>query len=588
MIGTMNRYIVATVVGCLFTFASYAQVAKRVEVTKAYAPEIAESKKMDVVPNMVDTITLRPEIDYSITPRSFASSLGTHNFKPASVIYWEYQRKYPFYLKAGVGYPLNTVADFYATTHRADVGYLTAYVNHYGEYGKLRYSNYVDGKLQNASVLNRSHNMVNKAGVTGGKYFGRYTLAGDIYYRMDMYDRYPLDKALCDRRRIDFEDINLALSFGDSFSDLSRFNFKVYALMDYYHDKSKNLVAEDQYQQMNVAAGVDVAREITRRSSFSLNLDYRGVFGLKSLKGYNNSIATVALMYDYRSEGLIDLKVGAKVSYDRNAADVVKSNRWHAFPYLTLNFDITRKGTFVPYVEIDGELQNNSYYSLVRQNPYVAILGKDRGALQADIALPNTEVYNVRVGISGHTNNNKFAYRLYANFSAMTNALYWYNVNQLFFGVQSARMNVWSLCANLEYKPISQLLFSAQVKGSLYSNFAEVRNPLPPIEAEIKARYTHKKFTIGISANLYGTTKWTFVNDDTLLGVESNASANTPTYATVTMPASVDLKLYADWRVGKEWTIFVEGNNLLNMPMYRWAFYREMGVSFTAGVKVQF
>ena len=94
----------------MVSLSASAQVTKQVEVTKDYAPEIGTAHKMDIAPNMVDTITLRPEIDYTITPRSFASALGTHRFKPATVTYWEYNRNYPFYLKLGAGYP-NTVGD---------------------------------------------------------------------------------------------------------------------------------------------------------------------------------------------------------------------------------------------------------------------------------------------------------------------------------------------------------------------------------------------------------------------------------------------------------------------------------------------
>ncbi|MBR4850120.1 MAG: hypothetical protein IKV09_04235, partial [Alistipes sp.] len=233
----MKRYIVTLLAIVLAPLSLSAQVAKQVEVTKEFAPEIGTSRKMDVSPNMVDTITLRPEIDYTITPRSFASALGTHRFQPARVTYWEYQHKYPFYLKAGVGYPLNTVADFYATTHRADVGYLTGYVNHYGQYAKMKYYNVADGAYYKD---NKSTKMANKVGVTGGKYFGRYTLAGDVFYRMDTYYRFPLHSDY-DRRQVDFEDINLALSFGDSFADYSHLNFKIYASADYYNDKSQHL-----------------------------------------------------------------------------------------------------------------------------------------------------------------------------------------------------------------------------------------------------------------------------------------------------------------------------------------------------------
>ena len=598
----MKRYITILIAFCAVSLSASAQVAKQVEVTKEYAPEIGTAHKMDIAPNMVDTITLRPEIDYTITPRSFASALGTHRFNPATATYWEYQRKYPFYLKLGAGYPLNTVGDFYATTHRADVGYITGYAQHYGQYQRLPYESAVDKQIYKD---NRSTQMNNKFGVMGGKYFGRYTLAGDLFYRMDTYHRYPLHNEDTENsegekvpvlnnvpRKIDFEDVNLALSFGDSFADYSHLNFKVYASADLYNDKSKNFIAGDKYQQMNVTAGAALAREITKRSALSLDVDYQGYYGMRSLKDYNNSIVGGTLLYRYRSGGLVDVTVGAKVMYDHNPADMQKQNRWHAFPYATISLNINDKGSFVPYVEVDGELQNNSYYSLVRRNPYVAILGGADGSLSANTVLPNTELWNVRFGVSGHSSSSKFAYRFYANMSFMKNALYWFNINQIFFGVQSADRNIWSLCGAVDYKPISQLLLTAEVKGSLYNDFAKLNDELvegamPNVEALIKARYTHKKFTLGLSAELYGPTKWTYVQDYTLFSPDTTVPVKTGVFEA---PMSLGLSLYADWHVSKTCTVFAEGNNLLGdvMPTYRWAFYREMGASFTVGVKVQF
>ena len=592
----MKRYAILLIAICAASLSASAQVTKKVEVTKTYAPEISKAKKMDVAPNMVDTITLRPEIDYTITPRSFASTLGTHRFNPATATYWEYQRRYPFYLKLGAGYPLTTIGDLYATTHRADVGYLTGYANHYGLYSKLRY---VDGDGRSYKD-NRSMQMNNKFGVMGGKYFGRYTLAGDVSYAMDIYHRYPLHNiydaesnplVVYKRRRVDFEDIRVGLSFGDTFADYSHLNFKVYASFDYYHDKSENFVASDRYQQMNVTAGGTLAREITKRSALSLDVDYEGYYGLRSLKSYKNSIVSATLLYRYRSGGLLDMNVGAKLYYDNNPADT-KVNRWHGFPVLNVSLNIGDSGLAVPYAEVDGRLQNNSYYSLVKQNPYVAILGGENGFLQSDRVVPNTEIYNVRFGVSGHTTDSKFAYRLYANMTFMRNAIYWYNVNQIFFDAMTAKRNIWSLCGSIDYRPVSQLLITAQVKGSLYSNFAllhgdYLKGAMPNIEAALRVRYNHKKFTLGLSAELYGKTKWTAVYDEKLFVEGSTAETK---YGSFTAPVALDLSLYGDYKVSKTCTIFVEGNNLVGdvMPTYRWAFYREVGAGFIVGVKVQF
>ena len=579
----MKRYIAILTLLCAVSLSASAQVAKQVEVTKDYVPEIGTVHKMDVVPNMVDTITLRPEIDYTITPRSFASTLGTHRFKPATATYWEYQRRYPFSLKLGVGYPLNSVGDLYASAHRADVGYITGYANHYGQYSMLPYTNGADGKIYKD---NRSVQMNNKFGVMGGKYFGRYTLAGDVYYRMDLYHRYPLHNEEFKLRKVDSDDVCLNVSFGDSFADYSHLNFKIYASADYFRDKSEQFVEGNNFQQMNVTGGLVLARAITKRSAMSLDIDYNGYYGLRSLNEYNNSIVGAKLLYRYRSGGLVDLNVGAKVYYDYNPADAQKKSRWHAFPVMNLSLNIGDHGYAVPYVE------NNSYYSLSRQNPYVAVLGEGNGLLQADKVVPNTELYNVRFGVSGHTENSKFAYRFYANMSFMKNAIYWYNVNQIFFDVVSANRNIWSLCGALDYRPISELMITAQIKGSLYNNYAKIGETLldgamPDFEALVRARYNHKKFTVGLTAELCGATQWTWVQNDALFGVESPAPMSIGRF---TAPVSLNLSLYADWHITKSCTVYAEGNNLIGdvMPTYRWAFYREMGASFTVGVKVQF
>ena len=109
----MKRYIAIFLFSAFTALAASAQVERHVEVTKNYVPEVSTSAtKLSITPDMVDTVRLRPEIDYTITPKSFVSTLGTHRFRPASLTYWEYEKPHPFYLKLGVGYPLNTAADF--------------------------------------------------------------------------------------------------------------------------------------------------------------------------------------------------------------------------------------------------------------------------------------------------------------------------------------------------------------------------------------------------------------------------------------------------------------------------------------------
>ena len=50
----------------------------------------------------------------------------------------------------------------------------------------------------------------------------------------------------------------------------------------------------------------------------------------------------------------------------------------------------------------------------------------------------------------------------------------------------------------------------------------------------------------------------------------------------------VDLAARFNWFLSRKVTLFAEGRNLCDAKLYDWAYYRDYGVGFTAGVKLQF
>ena len=145
---------------------------------------------------------------------------------------------------------------------------------------------------------------------------------------------------------------------------------------------------------------------------------------------------------------------------------------------------------------------------------------------------------------------------------------------------------------------ISQLLISAQVSGSLYNNKAptditigdrvetvNLAGGMPDYEALLKVQYNHSKFSVGMNAELCGPIRWTAVQNDALF-----TGGRAQGISEFKSPIALDLSVYGDYRINKTCMIYLEGNNLLGdvLPTYRWAFYRELGASFTVGVKVQF
>lgn len=567
----MRRFIL-TISTLLFALTATAQVEREVEVTKQYVPKLPVAKKMDFQPDMVDTVAIRPEIDYTIVPKSFASALSTEKFRPAKVTYWEYVKSYPFYIKAGVGYPLVSEVDAYASTNRADVGYLSAYVNHRGSYSDIQTIN----PITNTEFKGKAQQMSNRVGVNGGKYIGRYTFNGDVYYDADIFHRYAQPKSDDAIDEINYENIALAMSFGDSFADMSKVNFSIYAAADYYNDKSEQLPDfERKMQQFSASAGLKLGRNIGTKARLYAAFDYQGNYGLKFLENYGNSLFSGAVKFEYNLKSLLDIKAELKYCNDKLTG---QKSRHHILPNVYVGFNVGQRDIFVPYVEVDSRLEQNSYQHLQQANPYIMLRGSEHQPL------PNTTIFNMRIGFTGHTTNNKLSYRLNANAAFMNDALYWINVNNIGFDVTTAAQNIITLNASLEYKPLSTLLLGAGFKWMLYDeNFVDVENGKPNFEANFNIQYTHRKFAIGAKADIIGSRSWSFAGEYFEGDVRDNFTLHSYTY-----PVCCDLGLTFDWFVAKQCTIYIEGRNLGNAKIYDYALYRRLGVGAVAGIKVQF
>ena len=567
----MRRFIL-TISTLLFALTATAQVEREVEVTKQYVPKLPAAKKMDFQPDMVDTVAIRPEIDYTIVPKSFASALSTEKFRPAKVTYWEYAKSYPFYIKAGAGYPLVSEVDAYASTNRADVGYLSAYVNHRGSYSDIQTIN----PITNTEFKGKAKQMSNRVGVNGGKYIGRYTFNGDLYYDADIFHRYAQPKSDDAIDEINYENIALAMSFGDSFADMSKVNFSIYAAADYYNDKSEQLPDfERKMQQFSASAGLKLGRNIGTKARLYAAFDYQGNYGLKFLENYGNSLFSGAVKFEYNLKSLLDIKAELKYCNDKLTG---QKSRHHILPNVYVGFNVGQRDILVPYVEVDSRLEQNSYQHLQQANPYIMLRGSEYQPL------PNTTIFNMRIGFTGHTTNNKLSYRLNANAAFMNDALYWINVNNIGFDVTTAAQNIITLNASLEYKPLSTLLLGAGFKWMLYDeNFVDVENGKPNFEANFNIQYTHRKFAIGAKADIIGSRSWSFAGEYFEGNVRDNFTLHSYTY-----PVCCDLGLTFDWFVAKQCPSYIEGRNLGNAKIYDYALYRRLGVGAVAGIKVQF
>lgn len=633
----MRKVVIAAiaVLGCGI-MPLQAQVTKEVEVTKAYVPEVAKAIKLSVTPDMTDTVRLRPEIDYSITPLALATNLSTEPFRPATVTYWEFNRPRPFYLKVGAGAPLNSVLDFYASTQNPGTGYVVGYLNHEGEWDKIR--NEFGAKPD-------AWRMRNGLGVAAGKYLGRRKLEGwldvtDRVYNNYAFDgieawgihqesdgtksSYPFTKIANNRQYYDNADLRVRI--GDDFTDLDRFNFNVELRGGYFLNRLQMQpvyyewgIEKENYHEVSGGGGVRLGKAFGLHA-FEFKADFDGVWG--NVLDYASMQMLFGLHYAYRhdkfrwSVGLDYVREGV----DRNRITSISlsdpyvihvepssehENRF--LPAASIAYDPV-DGKFMLYAELTGSVRRNDMQTLSRLNPYV----------RPGLILPSTETHRVAGGIKGVVGHGCFSYNIYAGFEQEKNAMQWVarfapnnlrdeqsDVNYMsFYMPYTMTLKDLSLNAEFAWRPSSRFTFDGEVHAHSFKGAQDVNyknnTPYtlaygrPQLTARLRGEYRARKVSFEVAALMQSVRHWTTYTSVYEEIVETNPGPGLNPVRSVVglydfkVPVTVDLSARFNWFISRKATIFIDGHNLCNAKLYDWAYYRDYGVGFTAGVKLQF
>ena len=460
---TMKRLLLFGIFVSLLPLGASAQVGKQVEVTKTYVPGLESASKLPVRPDMTDTVRMHPDIDYSVKPLAIRTALAARTIRPASVTYWEFNRPHTFYVKAGAGYPLNSVADFYAASQNSGTGYVVGYLNHEGRYADIR--NDFGAKLNSIRLTNR-------VGAAAGKYIGRHLLEGEVCYDNRLFHRYGrhwpagggVDASAAPGPVVDYGDAGIAVRIGDDFQDLSRFNFEVGVHGGIFFDHSDVAVPA---RQNRLGASAKIGRAFGRHR-VTLETGYEWLDGRKSLAGMRQQQVRVGARYGLDGE-IARFVVGADYYHDMISGE---ENGNYIIPFARLDF-VLGAHEFKPFLELDGGVRDNSFRSLARQNPYV------RSGVWGN---KSSVDYNVRIGLGGSLWRDRFDYRVYAAFSVRDHHLFWYGdlladdtFSQAFSGEllpALSRQTVTSFHGEVVYRPVSQLRMDLGVHGFLYNDGA--------------------------------------------------------------------------------------------------------------------
>lgn len=349
---------------------------------------------------------------------------------------------------------------------------------------------------------------------------------------------------------------------------------------------SKHGVALPSFEDVNFNADLGLNLE-TVKTDFTL-------FNENSSQYLNATLAPKMTFFKGNSYLMIGSEFSFLNAQNSNLilAEQIKNNKTYWFPKAELQFAATDEFKF--YAGVDGGLQLNTYANLLEQNPY----------LVSDQELRPIETkYKFYFGLRGDVNQ-QIKYDFSAGFGKMNDILF-FRANDLFnrsvdfnrptfdyantFSAVYDNGTVSEAKASVQYFPLANLAFDAELnfeKYNLDNNENIYYKPL--VRASLGGKYSmlDKKLSLGAKA-IFSTDQTTNSFEVNNNGINPNSfisSENTNDK----VGGFADLNLSAEYKVHKNFSIFAQGNNLLNTNYQTFKGYKVLGAQVLGGVKISF
>ncbi len=335
--------------------------------------------------------------------------------------------------------------------------------------------------------------------------------------------------------------------------------------------------------KINADLGVNLS---TQDSKFSLLNENQSNFLLTSLKpkiSFYKGNSYLAIGSDFSF-------VNAKI-WDKNTPEA-KTNDFKWFPFAEVLFEATEQYKF--YAGIDGGVQLNSYADLLQQNPY----------LVSDVVLKPTETkYHFYFGLKGDIDQ-ELKYDVKAGFSDLKNVQF-FRANDLFDYNNTLNRSAYNFAntfsavyddgtlsevkGSLQYFPLQNLIIDAELHYMKFNlkNLNEVYYK-PVLQSTFGVKYSllDRKLNLGFKG-IFVVERKTNAYQIDVDGVVPNQFTSTEN-AKKSLPAYLDLNLNADYKINKNFTVFVMGNNLLNKKYEHYLGYKVLGAQVLGGLRISF
>ncbi|MDO9339151.1 MAG: hypothetical protein Q7T72_01325, partial [Bacteroidales bacterium] len=237
-----NLIIPAFILFCLLPVN--AQVTKQetglkreVTLYNPYKPSLPEVKKRSFLPDMNDTMKVRPEFRYEIRTKPFLPVYTISPIKAVALLPDPLPKLYKSYVNIGMGNYITPLAEISITNERSKKGTIGFYGRHFSTNGKV--------ELQNGKKVFAGY-MDNDASLFGRKFFRKNLFESSVDFSQKIRYAYGYDTSITNYSpakkdiRLGYNNIGAKASLSSLTLDSTSFSYDFDIYYNYFYN-AKNL-----------------------------------------------------------------------------------------------------------------------------------------------------------------------------------------------------------------------------------------------------------------------------------------------------------------------------------------------------------
>ncbi|MCB9202606.1 MAG: TonB-dependent receptor [Flavobacteriales bacterium] len=363
--------------------------------------------------------------------------------------------------------------------------------------------------------------------------------------------------------------------FNHTFIDYA--SFEAYNISDKFDANETSIQAESKLKYDNIASDI-ILPDLTFGTEAEINMEHTTSNFSKFNSDFSNTNLGIAPVATFNLDKSY-LKVGANLQFINHSGIVSESN-FNIYPKVDFNF--YGLDLFEIFAGVNGGININSYKELLSKNLYLT---------PNQIILPTNTKYNVFGGIKGkyadfvnykatlgYEEIENFAFFAKSNLYDSTNLVAYNRLNG--FEVNYTDANRIYVNAEVKANPIEKLEVGTSI---LYQN-VDAKNVvyyIPDITATVFGSYKllSNKLTLGASGTFTSNRKSNdYKLDENEMLVKTQKK----------LDSYFDLNATAMYSINKQFSVFVNGNNLLSSNYESYLHYPVLGIQVLGGLTFKF